>query len=130
MTKLVTIKKPDTVRLKGVKLDWTIEDGAAVRLTITDRRGNLVTLSRGESYERGFRVMGPKPVETAERFALVGEVSGVAVKGVFKTEHEAKNAMFDLNNGRSGDDISVQPIVVPVDEDGEVVTPLDEEIPF
>lgn len=130
MSKLVTVKKPEAVKLKGVRLEWRIEDKKPVTLTITDRRGRSLTIGRGESYDPALKLMEPEPVVTEERFAVVGKVSGVEVRGVFENEHEAKNAIFDLSNGRAGDELTVKSITVPVNDDGEAVSLPDEMIPF
>jgi hypothetical protein len=128
--KLVTVKSPETIKLKGVTLDWRVEDKQPVSVTITDRRGRTITIAKGESYTAGLKVYEPEPVQTEERFALVGEVSGVKVKGLFASEREAKDAMFDLNNGRSGDALTIQPVAVPVDDKGDPINVPDELIPF
>jgi hypothetical protein len=130
MTKLVTIKKPEAVKLKGVTLDWTIEDGSATRLTITDKRGNSITLSKGESYVRGFTVMEPKPQETAERFALTGKARGVKVRELFPSMAEAERVRDDLAGYGATADLEIKPVTVPVDDDGELAVPADDLPPF
>lgn len=130
MTKLVTLKKPEQVALKGVSLDWTIEDGSVTRLCITDKHGVSITLAKGESYSRGMTVMAPPPVVMADRFALVGKVKGVRVKELFKDESEAKRTIDGLTQfGSVENTLELKPVTVPVDDEGEVAI-ADEEIPF
>ena len=130
MNSLITSKNPNAITLKGVTLDWTFEDKAATRLTITDKNGDSFTLVKGESYSRGFTVLQPKPQEMADRFAVSGKVKGVRVREVFATEGEAKSTIDSLTQyGAIDHSLEVKPVTVPVDDDGEVMLATD-DIPF
>lgn len=119
MTNLVTVKKPTAIQLKGVTLDWVIEDGAATRLTITDKRGASLVIAKSDNYSKTLNIMQPKPAETAEMHALTGKVSGVKIKEVFPTEYDAKKAVDTLTNfGSVENTLEIKPVTVPVDDDG------------
>ena len=126
--KLETVKDPTKVKLKGVELDWVIEDGQPTRVTITDKKGNALTLNRLDSYSRSLQVLAPVKPIMVERFVLQGSVSGVQLRPAYFETHDKAAAALDVlvaNNLNHA--LEIERVELPEDE---VPAAPEPDIPF
>lgn len=129
MSALQTIKSLDECKLEGVTLSWEKIDGQVRSVTLTDQSGNIVKMSKANTYSDAIAVLVPAPPVMEDRWVLSGELPGsIFIRKAFKHQYEADEAKAALNG--SGDGLKVEKLKMPVDDAGKAEFDEPAEIPF
>lgn len=126
--KLVQIKTARELKLPGTSVEFVTE-GDSLKEVIFRPEGEEETFSikPGENYASNIKVFVRREYEIVERYRLSGAVHGVNVQQDYVHEHDANTARDKFPEG-SG--LQVNPVKVRLNDVGEPVGPVNDDIPF
>lgn len=129
--RLETIKNPErTVALKGIDIDWLVEDGGVRSITLIDEDGETINIAIANTYSNSLRFAAPVKPKRVEKFRLIGEAYGAKIDSLFGTSEMAERAKDRISSGdySSSVDLRIERVFVLLDDDDNVVG--DPEIEF
>lgn len=113
-------KRDSALVLEGIKFDVVRnEQGGIQSLRMEDAKGNIVLVTKAESYSNTINVQVKAPPKLVKRWHLKGVVAGLHVDHLFDDEYTATKAKSEYEaKVRREDDaaLTVEAVEVPEDE--------------
>ena len=130
--KLVSVKKPADVLLKGIKVRFMEEDNGLVGVEFTDTDGRRAVIKVASSYGSNVKVMVPAPPKKEPVFRVVGDLSNqVKVCEQYADKSEAQGRLRDLKSNDYAAELRLEEDEVLVDEaETTTAASADGSIPF